>query len=88
MAYEQLYCRDLEANRDVNKLTTLTPTATPELQWWVLDIHKDYKYSSLPPPPIVITTDASMTGWGAVWNGTSIGGHWSESEGNHHINYL
>ena len=97
VAYGPLYYRELEANKvqalvtargDFNKLTTLTPTASAELQWWVLNIHKGYKYISLPPPSIVITTDASMTGWGAVWNETSIGGHWSESEGKHHINYL
>jgi hypothetical protein len=36
----------------------------------------------------VITTDASLEGWGAVYNDSKIGGRWNEIERVHHINYL
>ena len=37
---------------------------------------------------IVIQSDASLTGWGAVWDGVSTGGSWSPQEQTLHINYL
>ena len=36
----------------------------------------------------MITTDASMLGWGAVVNGTSCGGQWTTEESESHINVL
>ena len=39
-------------------------------------------------PDMVMETDASMLGWGAVCNGTRTGGLWSQVERHNHINYL
>ena len=39
-------------------------------------------------PALIITTDASLLGWGAHCEGCRIGGPWSEEEKSHHINYL
>ena len=39
-------------------------------------------------PSHVLTTDASLTGWGAVYERSSTGGFWSDEEKLHHINYL
>ena len=40
----------------------------------------------LPPPEMIIESDASNTGWGAHWNNQKIGGQWSASEFRLHIN--
>ena len=37
---------------------------------------------------MVITTDASHSGWGAVYKNEKFGGRWSESEAENHINVL
>jgi hypothetical protein len=34
-------------------------------------------------PSIVICSDASMTGWGGVYENNSTGGRWSEDEGSY-----
>ena len=39
-------------------------------------------------PNLVIQTDASKSGSGAIWNGVSTGEKWSEKEENLHINVL
>jgi len=39
-------------------------------------------------PDLVMETDASMQGWGAVCAGVRTGGLWSQTERDHHINYL
>ncbi len=97
VAHGPLYYRELENHKvsalkickgDFDKQTTLSPKVMAELQWWVSNIGFSYKNISQPQPSIVISTDASMTGWGAVWNDAKIGGHWTESEAKHHINYL
>ena len=97
IAHGPLYYRELEHNKvcalkafkgDFNKHTNIYPMAIVELKWWVSNIKKGYKCISQPPPSIIISTDASMTGWGAIWNDAKIGGHWNDREARHHINYL
>lgn len=39
-------------------------------------------------PDLIVETDASMQGWGAVCKGVRTGGPWSQIEQEHHINYL
>ena len=39
-------------------------------------------------PSVIIQTDASNTGWGAVMDKVSIGGPWLKSEEMYHINAL
>ena len=36
----------------------------------------------------LVTTDASLSGWGAVWRGRTAQGRWSAQEGTQHINVL
>lgn len=72
-----------------SSLVTLSEGAKNDLEWWIsnLDkmngqpIHQDL-------PALIITTDASLFGWGAHCQGCKIGGPWSEEEKSHHINYL
>ena len=41
-----------------------------------------------PPPTATLTTDASLEGWGAFFEGHSASGHWSPAEANFHISRL
>ena len=41
-----------------------------------------------PNPQLVIQTDASKKGWGAVLGSQEIGGRWMDSEATNHINIL
>ena len=36
----------------------------------------------------MICSDASLTGWGGVYENNSTGGKWSEDQGSYHINQL
>ena len=49
-----------------------------DLEWWVNHL-KDHNGSPihLPPPEVIIESDASNTGWGAHWNNQKTGGQWS-----------
>ena len=49
-----------------------------ELKWWIHNLQTWNGKDILPPPPdLIIQSDASLQGWGAVCNGTRTGGHWS-----------
>ena len=39
-------------------------------------------------PSVIIQSDASKKGWGAVFEGQEIGGRWIASEASRHINIL
>ena len=41
-----------------------------------------------PSPSLVIFSDASLSGWGAVCNGVRTGGPWTTAEADVHINIL
>ena len=43
---------------------------------------------SMPSRRSVVTTDASLTGWGAVWEGRMVHGVWAPPWGGEHINVL
>ena len=61
-----------------------------ELHWWSSpDIHA-FKGHPLQTPPfdMMISTDASLIGWGATWPGTTIGCQWLPQEAQSHINLL
>ena len=47
-----------------------------------------YNDICIPNPSSSMSTDASMTGWGAIWNDLSTGGLFSEEESLEHINNL
>lgn len=54
----------------------LSASAKSDLQWWVDNIQQSEKKISPPNPDIVITTNASKQGWGAVrdHHTTGVGG--------------
>ena len=95
--YGPLYYRYLEHGKIValkrsagnfDAYMTINPEANSELQWWLDNAHTCYKYINIPSPSLIITTDASLLGWGAVFNDCSTGGRWTEKESNSHINEL
>lgn len=47
-----------------------------------------YRSLSNGKPDLEIQTDATRSGWGAVFNDTNTGGHWSSGERQQHINFL
>jgi len=66
----------------------LSSAAITELNWWRENIESAINHVTHGNPDIIITTDASTLGWGAVLKNQSIGGQWTEAEACHHINYL
>ena len=59
-----------------------------ELYWWIENLHNQFRIIDHGNPDIVITTDASTLGWGAVYKEFKIGGRWNDCEKINHINYL
>lgn len=73
---------------DFNAKIPITYDMKSELKWWIENIKCQYRKIDHGDPQLVITTDASMIGWGAVCDNTRIGGRWNDSEILFHINYL
>jgi len=68
--------------------TTLGVESKSEILWWSKNIDSAYKNIRISPPKIVITTDSSTLGWGAVFGDKTTGGLWGKSEQAFHINVL
>ena len=62
--------------------------AKSELQWWLDNCYNSFKPIRIDPPSHILTTDASLLGWGAVYNENSTGGQWNDEETLLHINLL
>ena len=93
-----LYYRFLEANKNdalknskgnFEQLTSLTSNAKTEVLWWSnISSNAVRLINSKKNPDLVISMDASLTGWGAAYDNLTCGGHWSEKEREYHINVL
>jgi hypothetical protein len=67
----------------------LSNEAEEELHWWLAHLNAWNGRAILhPSPDLIIETDASMRGWGAVCQGVKTGGLWSQMEQKLHINCL
>ncbi len=95
--YGALYYRCLEMDKisalkiskgNFHAPMTISKEGLEELGWWVDHIDESFNYLSFPPFNIIIYSDASLQGWGAVLGETSSGGRWSPAESTQHINYL
>lgn len=93
----ELYYRFLEKNRNhalklnrgnYDKFTILDPEAKNEVNWWLCNISSAKKTIQKASPKKFLTTDASLLGWGAVCDETSIEGQWKLEEKELHINTL
>lgn len=95
--YGQLYTRQLEtekikalekSNGNYMALMKLSNCARSDIQWWIKNIPLSSRSIQADHIDMVLTTDASMTGWGAHSNEISTKGSWSENEARLHINEL
>ena len=95
--YGALYYRQLELNKikalrsscgNFDALMKLSEGSKVELQWWIENITHTQKSLIVSNPDVILTTDASNVGWGAVLDGNNTGGLWSPLEQESHINYL
>ena len=59
---------------------TLSDNSKSELLWWITNITGSHRSLIQSNPDLVLTTDASLLGWGAVMNEKEIGGQWSSIE--------
>ena len=67
----------------------LSKKAKGDLDWWIVNLMSSPGRSLLcPSPSLVIFSDASLSGWGAVCNGVRTGGPWTTAEADVHINIL
>jgi len=70
-------------------LIALSPSARVEMAWWLkhtLNVNSSPVH--FPSPDMIITTDASKKGWGAVHQSFQTNGRWSQKESLQSINYL
>ncbi|XP_028415419.1 uncharacterized protein LOC114538441 [Dendronephthya gigantea] len=95
--YGALYHRNIELDKtqalkqnagNFDAYMTLSDSAKKELNWWAENVQESYNLISHGHPDKVITTDASLTGWGAVFGKESTGGLWSTAEKTNNINAL
>ena len=59
---------------------TLSEQSVLELKWWSANVLDAFKPNSHEEPSLVITTDASLSGWGAEFQSITTGGMWSHIE--------
>ena len=93
-----LFCRELQmlktkgllkSQQNYEARVTLTPECKAELMWWaeLLEHHNGQSFI-VTSPDLVITTDTSKIGWGAVVEEVKTQGAWLEEELQQHINFL
>ena len=86
---QQVKIQSFRRSRSFDTLVTLDQMAREELQWWRDQLVTCNGKDIVPPVPnMVIETDASTVGWGAVCQGIRTGGPWSQRERCQHINVL
>ena len=79
----------MKGNLSYESKVVLTPQCVTELKWWIESINQwNGKSMIRPSPDMTITTDASMTGWGAHCGEEKTQGLWTEEEKKLHINAL
>ena len=68
---------------------TISVEVKKELLWWKENLTLCNGTSLISPPPqILISSDASLQGWGTSCQGLKTGGPWSVKKQNFHINVL
>lgn len=73
---------------DFDQPVCLSKQAKAELTWWTENVLQAFNDIEKPDPEIIVTSDASLTGYGSSCNGTSAGGNWLPEEARCHINVL
>lgn len=78
----------LEGQNDMSKDLILSGEARSELIWWQSSIPTATNSISYSKHDIVVSSDASLSGWGGECNGVSTHGFWTVEERTSHINVL
>ena len=93
--YGKMHYRNLEhvkirasSQGNFDTFTELTLDSIDDIIWWKNNIFDAYDDIYKDNPVIVLTTDASLTGWGAVTEYNKCGGLFSKEESKLHINVL
>ena len=94
--YGPLHYRQLENDKisalksqgDYDAPVTLSNLALQDLHWWIQNIQNAKNPISLPNPTVILESDASNMGWGAVYQTKSTRGRWRDNEQILHINAL
>lgn len=89
-ALQALYIKELHrADYNLDASVSLASTERTDLMWWLGDA--DFGVGGrllFPRPDVVIASDASLSGWGAVCQGVRTNGPWTLVESTQHINAL
>jgi hypothetical protein len=79
----------LQGSQNYGTKIELTSACRDELRWWIHYLnHWNGKSMVHSCPDLVITSDSSKVGWGAVCNQVTTQGQWSSDERPRHINAL
>ena len=89
LRYRALQSLKVAATLAHQEQTVLSQEACKDLRWWIsqLPAHCSSPLLRL-EASTVITSDASIQGWGAVCQGVRTGGRWTAEESQSHINML
>ncbi|XP_029463774.1 ATP-binding cassette sub-family A member 12 [Rhinatrema bivittatum] len=66
----------------------LSNSTIADIQWWLLPAHLLKGMPLLMPQVVIVMTDASLSGWGAVCQSQTTQGYWSPAQSRWHINCL
>jgi hypothetical protein len=95
--YGQLYTRELEFDRNrglkesegnYDAVVKISKNSILDCHWWLNKIGKTSSSLIVPNFSGTLTTDASLTGWGAEYNNNTTKGQWSNIDRSFHINVL
>ena len=92
LQYRALQCQqilELAEKQNFHARIVLSGEVRAEIQWWIENLMLSKRKAIISQPPqLVITSDASMQGWGAACQGQTTGGPWTLEEQKNHINIL
>ena len=71
-----------------DQVILISDVVKEDLRWWIENIQKFPSKVLKDSVSVVLTTDASLEGWGAVLDDVVTGGDWSSEEKSCHINVL
>jgi ribonuclease HI len=78
-----------KADSNLNVKCSLSSESRSDLEWWVFNLEKSNGKDFFPKNlDIKIFSDASLSGWGAVFNGVATRGPWTTAQADLHINHL
>ena len=71
-----------------DQVVLISDMVKEDLKWWIENIQNFPTKVLMDTVSVVLTTDASLEGWGAVCGDVVTGGVWSSDEKSYHINVL